>query len=90
MTHTLSAQTRAELAMLDDAAIFSLLGDILDPGTSSPFDMSDDMADALLPITEAYRDAFRAVSAALAERSTYNWMQEDADEASRKYGECVA
>lgn len=45
-------------AKLGDAEAFKALGDILDAGVGSRFDLSDEMLDALIPLSNAYRTAF--------------------------------
>jgi hypothetical protein len=89
---SISPTLRAELAELTDAQIFDLLGEILEPSVNSPFDgQSEDLSEALEPITAAYCDAFKAVQAHLyLERNSYHWLAEDRDEGERKYAECVA
>lgn len=55
---TLPQSLRAQLATLDDAQIVELLGEILDASIASPFRTSDELYDALMPVSAAYRAAY--------------------------------
>ena len=57
-TATFSPILCAELAKLDDAAILTLLGEIVEPSIHTPFATSEAFDDALTPVTDAYRDAY--------------------------------
>jgi hypothetical protein len=58
---TLSPTLRAELAKMNDAEILHLLGEIINPSINSPFETSDDLNDELIPVNEAYCEAYRSL-----------------------------
>lgn len=66
MTPTFTPAQRTALASLDDRQIIALLGEILEPSQGGPICLENEaFDDVLLPIAEAYRDAFRAIQATL-------------------------
>ena len=59
MTAPFTPALRAELGKLDETGILDLLGEILEPSIISPFDYSEDFADALIPAIKAYHAAYK-------------------------------
>lgn len=60
----LPAALRAELAKLDCEQMLELLGEIVQPSIHTPFaDMTDEFADALLPVEQAYSAAYKSLEA---------------------------
>jgi len=55
---TFSDTLIAELKKLDDAQIFKLLGEIVQPGKDSPFTISERLGDCLLQMLASYCGAY--------------------------------
>ncbi len=49
---------RTELAKLDDVAILTLLGEIVEPSQGCPFAISEELCGALEPVADVYRDLY--------------------------------
>lgn len=54
----ISPDALRELKTLNDAEIADLLGEILEPSILTPFNQSEDLMDAMAPISRAYRAAY--------------------------------
>jgi len=63
MTDKLPSALVSELRKLNAEQVVTLLGDILDPGWSSPFDLSDEMGDALFDTARQFRADFALIEA---------------------------
>lgn len=61
MRNSFSPEFLAELGKADDAKLFSLLGELIQPSSSSPIEWSDDVADLLLPLDKAYSDTYQSI-----------------------------
>jgi hypothetical protein len=77
---------RAYIRQLDDAETVELLGWLLDTGINDPCpDMSEDLIDALMPVSEAFRKSYDALELAL-ELADHRKARERADdEADYRY-----
>jgi len=75
---------RAHFAALSPADAMKALGWLLEPGIGDPEpELTDDLIDALAPVTKAYQDAYAAIAAALDPETTAR--DRAADEADYRY-----
>ena len=64
MTDKLPPAAVAELRKLTPEQVVTLLGEILEPSRNSPFDLSDDLMDAMLSTSQQYRFMYESIAAA--------------------------